>query len=133
MENENPESHLNERQLKFAKLYVSEDFYGNGVKAYCEAYGLDRSDPKQYNTAKSNASDLLTNPYIIAVINKELDDAGLNNNHVDKQLLFAINQSADIGSKVAAIREYNKLRQRITEKVEAKISGDINITMKIEP
>jgi len=89
------------------------------------AYGLDFTDIKEYNGAKVSASDLLTKPNILAYINEQLDEAGLNDNFVDKQLLFALTQNADMSSKVKAISEYNKLRQRITDKSKVETSGEI--------
>jgi phage terminase small subunit len=119
------EKELNEKQKLFCKYYVSEEFFGNGVKAYCEAYNLDQTNIKDYNTAKSNAYDLLTKPYILSYINEQLDAAGLNDSFVDKQLLFAIMQNADLSSKVKAIAEYNKLRQRITDKSKVESTGEL--------
>ena len=116
---------LNERQKLFCKYYVSEEFFGNGVRAYCMAYGLDFTDIKEYNGAKVSACDLLTNPNVLACINEQLDEAGLNDNFVDKQLLFALTQNADMSSKVKAIGEYNKLRQRIIDKSKVETSGEI--------
>jgi hypothetical protein len=107
---------LNDKQIQFCKLFVSKDFFGSGVESYAEAYGLDLTNQKEYNTAKVNSSKLLTNTNILLYINSELEDAGLNDNFVDKQLLFAITQNADLGSKVKAISEYNKLKQRIVLK-----------------
>jgi len=115
---------LNERQKLFCKYFVSQDFFGNGVDAYAQAYKIDLGNPKGYNTAKVNASKLLTNTNILLCINKELDEAGLNDNFVDKQLLLAITQNADFSSKVKAISEYNKLKQRIIIKTENKHSVD---------
>lgn len=111
---------LNEKQRLFCKLYVSEDYFGSGVESYGKAYGLDLSVQREYNNAKVGASKLLTNPNILSCINKELNDVGLNDNFVDKQLLFAITQNADLNSKVKAISEYNKLKQRIIAKSENK-------------
>ena len=121
---------LNEKQLLFCKLFVSKDFYGNGTHAYAEAYDKDLEDIKQYNVCKVAASELLTKPNILSRINEELTDAGLNDNFVDKQLLFTITQNADFSSKVKAIGEYNKLKQRIITKTDNKneITGNIQIT-----
>lgn len=121
---------LNEKQLLFCKLFVSKDFFGSGVEAYAEAYGLDLTQQKDYNTAKVSASRLLTNANILLRINEELEDAGLNDNFVDKQLLFAITQNADFSSKVKAIGEYNKLKQRIVSRAENKneITANVQIT-----
>ena len=119
------ERELNEKQLLFCKNYVSKDFFGSGVESYAAAYGLDLTNQKDYNNAKVAASKLLTNSNILTRINEELDAAGLNDNFVDKQLLFAITQNADLSSKVRAIQEYNKLKQRIIEKLETKNDNKI--------
>lgn len=121
---------LNEKQLLFCKLFVSKEFYGSGVEAYAEAYGLDLTQQKDYNTSKVSASRLLTKDNILLRINEELTDAGLNDNFVDKQLLFTITQNADFSSKVRAISEYNKLKQRIITKTDNKteVSGNVQIT-----
>lgn len=119
---------LNEKQKLFCKHYVSKEFFGSGVEAYAEAYGLDLAVQKDYNNAKVNASKLLTNPNILSCINDELTEAGLNDNFVDKQLLFAITQNADLSSKVKAISEYNKLKSRIIEK--SKVDGEQTIIVK---
>lgn len=121
-----PEDKLNEKQKAFCKYFVSKEFFGSGVEAYAEAYNIDLGNQKEYNSAKVNASKLLTNANILSRINEELEDAGLNDNFVDKQLLFAITQNADLSSKVKAIGEYNKLKQRILTKTE--LSGSIDIT-----
>jgi hypothetical protein len=121
------EKELNEKQLLFCKNYVSKDFFGSGVESYAAAYGLDLTNQKDYNNAKVAASKLLTNSNILSRINEELDAAGLNDNFVDKQLLFAITQNADLSSKVRAIQEYNKLKQRIIEKLETKNNNKITV------
>jgi phage terminase small subunit len=121
------EKELNEKQELFCKNYVSKDFFGSGVESYAAAYGLDLTNQKDYNNAKVAASKLLTNSNILSRINEELDAAGLNDNFVDKQLLFAITQNADLSSKVRAIQEYNKLKQRIIEKLETKNNNKITV------
>lgn len=119
------ERELNEQQKLFCKYYVSEEFFASGVEAYAMAYGKDLTNQKDYNVSKSNAYRLLTNADILSYINDLIDDAGLNDSFVDKQLLFAITQNADISSKVKAIGEYNKLRQRITEKSKVESTGEL--------
>ena len=114
---------LNPKQELFCQLYATErEFFGNGTQSYIEAYDPDQSKPNWYRTARSRASELLTNPNVLARINKLLD-VTLNDQHVDKQLALVITQNADYSSKVAAIREYNKLKQRIIEKVDHTSGG----------
>ena len=124
-------SELNEKQTLFCKYYVSEDFFCNGTKAYAKAYGFDLTDMKQYNVCKVSASELLTNPNISLRIQDEVEAIGLNDNFADKQLYITMLQNADLSSKVKAISEYNKLRQRIVTKVEAK-NENINLNTTVE-
>lgn len=114
---------LTVQQAEFCNLYVTSSFFGNGVEAYIEAYEIDLSKKGAYDNARSCASRLLTNVNILKRIDTLLDNEGLNDSFVDKQLLFLITQNADFSSKVSAIREYNKLKQRITDKIE--LSGKI--------
>lgn len=130
MAKKNEETGLNEKQLLFCQLFLSEDFFGNGTLAYCKAYGFDPTDVKQYNTARHNASHLLAKNNVSQHINNMLEEGGLNDNHIDKRLLFLINQNEDKSTALAAIREYNKLKQRITDKLEVK--GEFDITLKLE-
>ena len=113
---------LNPLQRKFGKLYASDrEFFGNGVQAYAEAYGIVLSTRGAYQSAKSAASRLLTNVNLLAYINKLLKVV-LNEAHVDKQLAFLITQNADFGAKLGAIREFNALRKRIVGKFEGKLT-----------
>lgn len=110
---------LEPRQEKFCRLYVSEEFFGNGVETYLEVYDIDQTKPNWYKTACSAASRLLSNVKVCQRINELLDEAGLNDPYVDKQLLFLVTQHADFSSKLGAIREYNKLKKR----VDARLPG----------
>ena len=79
-----------------------------------------------YKAARACASRLLTNANILSRIN-ELLDIFITNEIVDKNLGLVILQNADFHAKVAAIKEYNQLKNRITQKIEAKIGIlDIN-------
>lgn len=113
---------LNQKQELFAQLYASDrEFFGNGVQAYVEAYNPDTSKPNWYKTCAAAASRLLRNVKVIDRINEILENDGLNDAFVDKQLVFIIKQHADFGSKMAAIREYNKLKSRITDRSETTL------------
>lgn len=134
MAEKNKKKELTPKQERFCQLYVSEEFFGHGTESYAEAYGIDLKTG--YGSAKTSAARLLTNANICARINELLKDAGLNDGFVDKQLLFLISQHADFAQKMAAIREYNKLRQRITDKMDVTTGGEKlhTITVKyVEP
>ena len=119
---------LTPQQEAFCELYASDrEFFGNGVQSYIEAYGVDTSKPNWYNTAKSGAHENLTKPHILERINEIFEAHGLNDAFVDKQLEKLIIQDADYNNKMKAIQEYNKLRQRITEK------KDVSAAIQLEP
>ena len=113
------QSKLTPKQELFCITFASPtEFFGNGLQSYAFAYGIDLNTKGNINTAKSNAYKLLTKTYITKRIAELIDENGLNDVNVDKQLLIAVQQCADFSSKVAAIREYNKLRKRIVDKIE---------------
>ena len=105
---------LTEQQEMFCEFYAGDqEFFGNGVKSYMQAY-----PDSTYDAAKSSASAFLTNPNILARINEILEDGVLNDAFVDKQLSFLIQQNVEWPVKLNAIKEYNALKKRITQKVE---------------
>ena len=87
--------------------------------SYIKAYWLDSTDNKDYNTARANASKLLTNTSIINRINEILEAGGFTDENVDKQTLFLINQFWDLKSKAKGIEIYNKLKKRWADNEEA--------------
>jgi len=132
IKNPTNEHQLNPKQVEFCKAYFSVDILGNGTEAYSRAYGIDMDKPGGYMVCANAASKLLKNPRICAYLTAQLDAIGLNDIHVDKQLLWALTQNADIGAKVAGIREHNKIKGRITEGNTTLINGDVNITMNLD-
>jgi phage terminase small subunit len=118
------EKKLNPKQELFCKIFASEqEFFGNGVQSYAKAYGTDLTTKGGYATAKVNSHKLLTNANILAFIDKIMD-IYVNDQVVDKELAFVVLQKSDFGAKVAAIREYNKLKQRIIDKSETTIKDE---------
>ena len=103
---------LNPKQKAFCELYVTGDkeFFGNGVECYIEVYEIDKTKKGWYNNACSSASRLLSNAKIIEYINTLLEEAGFNDQNVEKQHLFLINQHADLKTKKGAIDSYYKLK-----------------------
>lgn len=118
------EDKLNQKQERFCQLYATDrEFFGNGVQTYIEVYDPDQSKPNWYKTACAVASEILSNPKVFNRINEILEETGMNDVAVDKQLLFLIHQQADFSNKMAAIREYNKLKKRITDKLDLTSGG----------
>lgn len=116
---------LNPKQKLFCKLYASDrEFFGNGVQAYIEAYDPDTTEKNWYKSAQASASRLLSNVIICQEINSLLETSVLNDVSVDKQLAFLITQHDDKGAKSRAISEYNKLKNRITERIDHTTKGE---------
>ncbi len=111
---------LNPEQEKFCQLFASDkEFFGNGTQSYMEAYGNGKKKVG-YMTAMANASRLLTKANILKRIN-ELLELVLTDAHVDKQLLLVITQNSDFRAKVSAIDVFNKLKGRVTSKIEVTL------------
>ena len=105
----------------FCNKYI--EYRGNGTKAYCDAFDKDFYDAKEYNTAKTQASELLTNPNIVTRIREILDETGLNQTFVDNELKHLIWQDEDRNAKAKGIDIYNKIARRYDDKIEVKIQN----------
>ena len=114
---------LTPRNELFCQLYAgNKEFYGNGVQSYIEAYGIDIDEKGAYSGARASSSKLLTNTNILNRINDILEEGGLNDAFVDKQIKMVLTQNADLKAKMSAIKEYNAINQRITR--QFKIEDD---------
>lgn len=108
---------LNENQKIFVWFYVNDkDCFGSATKAYKKAYKCAT------DVANTSGPRLLRNVQIQAYKNKMLDDY-LSNEHIDRELAYVATQNKDTQSKVAAIRELNKVKGRATEKVDITSQG----------
>jgi hypothetical protein len=122
---------INDKQKRFCDIYANDnELRGNGIQAYAKAFNMNLAKPGTYNAAKANASILLQKDNILKYINHIFESTGLNDAAVDGELLFAIRQNTDFGSKVAAIKVYNDLRNRI-EKNQQK--NQVNFQINIAP
>ena len=115
------------KQEKFCQLYATDkEFFGNGAQAYIEAYQPNQKAKNWYKTVCQSASRLLSNVKVCNRINEFLTIDGFNENFMDKQLLYVATQHNDLGAKVNAVREFNKLKNRIKTKL-----GDLGDDLKI--
>jgi hypothetical protein len=116
------------RHRRFCELYALDmDLMGNGTRAYAVAFDVNLDDPevykKSYSACRANASELLTKANILAYINELLDDYCLNDTQVDKQLAYVILQQTDLKAKMSAIKEYNRLRARVKDKLADSVES----------
>ena len=103
------------KQELFCKKYI--EHRGNGTRSYCDAFDKDFYDSKQYNLAKTLASELLTNPNIVVRIRELLEETGLNELFVDNELKHLIWQDDDRGAKAKGIDIFNRIARRYDEKM----------------
>lgn len=113
---------LNPRQELFCQLYAkSREHFGNAWQSYVAAYEIDPENKDQYNNARASASMLLANPNILQRVNELLGD--LTEKEVDQELAYVVRQNYELPSKIAAIREFNKLKGRVTERIDHTTKG----------
>ncbi len=116
---------LSPAEERFCVLYSCDaEFFANGTQSYIEAFEPDRTAKGWYDRAKSAAYHLLTKSHILRRINELLELRGLNDPFVDKQLELLVTQNADFRSKVQAIKEYNRLKNRVVERVDHTTKGE---------
>lgn len=124
---------LNPKQEEFCQNYINnEETFSNATLSYAVAYEIDAflhgtEDQKaNYFTCAVSASRLLKNDKIrsrlVDLLNESLEDR-----KVDAELAKMVFQNKELNTKLGAIREYNKLKQRITEKTDVKLSGMLDV------
>jgi phage terminase small subunit len=115
---------LNLEQMRFVEFYTAlgSDTYGNATQSYLKAYNCS------YVTAKSNSAQIIKKPHIIEAINMQLEIQGLNDVTVDRELFSTILQNKDLSSKMAGIREYNKLRKRVVDSQKQPLMIGLSLT-----
>lgn len=125
---------LSYRREEFCKTYTSNDreLFGNGVQSYIEVYEPDTTKKNWYQTARASASQILTTINVIERINELLEKQGFNDENVEKQHLFLLNQHEDKGIKMRAVDSYYKLKgKNEPEKTEIIIKpGDKDVADK---
>lgn len=132
------------KQELFCRYYTqNEELFGNATLSYAHAYGIDldslsreptysedgktllsESEFKRYeHNCGANASRLLRNDRISKRIVKLLNEM-MSDEVVDAQLFRIIQSAAKPSDRVAAIKEYNSLKQRITKKLDLTTKGE---------
>lgn len=123
------EHNLTLLQEEFCQAYINADreLFGNGVHCYLATFGTvyqaEKHRPMKYEVACVLASKELSKVNVISRINQLLEEGGYNNENVDKQHLFLINQHADLKTKMAAIKEYNNVKKRVDNSPKVFIEG----------
>lgn len=125
---------LNPKHEAFCRYYAQgEGTFGNATLSYAAAYEIELGDLSRfdkngvlvvgkefqadYNNCSTSASRLLRNVKIQARVTVLLNEL-LKDEIVDAELAKVIKQDGDLTPKVAAIKEFNKLRGRIIDKTK---------------
>jgi len=137
----NVEDNLNPQRMMFCKLYTQNtDLFGNATLCYAEAFGYDLeslsqeavySEPdefghrekiedspytKAYNVCSVNSARLLRNAKIDEYTKILLNEM-MTNENADAELAWVMKQRRDLGPKIQALREFNKLKNRVTDNI----------------
>lgn len=142
---------LNLKQELFCQLYTKNSFlFGNATLSYAEAYGfnlatmskedvvvevmdeilqkmvkrkVDHSPFHKANQVCSTAGErLLRNVYINQRIQDLLNET-MNDRDMDAEIAYTARQREDMTAKMSAIKEYNKIKQRVTAKIDHTTLG----------
>lgn len=107
---------VNVLQEKFIEHYTdlsNINTFGNGLRSYALAYNYELKDSAEKRTCSSEASRLLTNPFISEAIRDRLSNLTLNDQLVDSRLAFVLESSFDDKKTLlSAIDQYNRLKGR---------------------
>jgi len=113
---DNQEHTLTEKEKRFCEFFIHPFMTGTQAVILAGYEILDK------NTAKVIASENLTKPNICQYITTLIDEAGLNDQVVDKHLLYNVTQYIDLKAKNTAIEIYSKMKGRFApEKHEHSI------------
>jgi hypothetical protein len=116
------------KEEKFCQLYMTDPkILGNGKQCYKVAYHKKSAD----HTCSKEATQLIRKPAVKARMREILELSGFNDEHIDNHLKSVIDQNVELGSKVAAIKEYNRLAKRIDD--SASVKGTfINVSLNFD-
>ena len=109
----------------FCQLYAnSSEYFNNATLSYAVAYNYNLDDildkdeyQTKYNSARVLGSKILTKVYIRERVSQILRE-NLTNDKIDEELSWVAKQRKDLGAKMRAINEHNKLKGRIEEKMK---------------
>ncbi|MEI8130652.1 MAG: hypothetical protein WCG55_04085 [bacterium] len=116
---------INTEQELFCRAYTrTGTTFGNATLSYSEAYGHDfealesteKKDRLKHYCAVSG-SRLMRNDDIIKRIQDLLNEL-IDEKAVDSELAWLIVQKEDLSAKLGAIREYNRVNNRVTKNMK---------------
>ena len=109
---------LTPKQVDFCRYYTTEEYFGNGVRAFGKAYGFNPDNKNERARCSVGASTALRHATILTLIDILLDSEGFNDQFMDKQLLKVATQDADLKAKMLAIKTYNEISGRVKKQID---------------
>src|SRR3990167_9315395 len=107
---------ISNEQEKFCQLFARDlKLAGRPFECFMKVYKNDLEPHQTPDFVKKQVKELLTQDNIIQRVNQLLEEDGFNDQNVDKQHLFLINQHADFSTKMKGIEHYNKLKKRTND------------------
>lgn len=94
-----------QRAEQFARRYIQNNM--NGAKTVRELY-----NPKSEKVAGVIAAEVLAKPRVILAVREQLEEHGLTDEVLDRELGYIVKQKRQLSPKLGAIVEANKLKGR---------------------
>lgn len=113
---------MTDLEKKFADLYL--ETRGNAIEAVLGA-GYEIRSPNKIDVARAIAFENLSKPHIVYYLQAQLDKIGLNDENVDNQLAFLINQFSDLKTKHRSVETYYKLTGRFAPEKHLNINAPL--------
>lgn len=135
------EDELTPQRMRFCQLYTqNSDLFGNATLSYADAFGYDLeslsqeaiySEPDEFGHKEKIEDSPYTKAYNVCSVmgtrllrmvkideyTKVLLNEMMTNENADAELAWVMKQRRDLGPKIQALREFNKLKNRIINEV----------------
>lgn len=126
---------LNLNQKRFAEYYIlggdnNEFRIGNATHSYAKAYSYDLSEEGKADICSGEGSKLLRNPKVKKYMRDVLEASGWNDEAMDARLK-QIGFTGKDADSINAIKEFNKIKKRVTDKLE--FEGEVNFRIALPP
>lgn len=131
MKKQELEAKLNPKEKLFCTLYATRNgFFGNGTRAYCEAYGKNPVKKPEYDLARNKSSQMLAKGYISDYVDILIEETLAAPKHMDALCFkIAYDESEKTADRMMAIREINRVNMR-GQKIDVNHTGNFTVICK---
>lgn len=113
----------------FAQLYVNnQSTFGNATVCYALVYGFEIKESPEvgpekakanYNTCSVNGAKMLGRTKVRNRVNWLMDQL-YNEINADRQTAYVMQQNHNLGAKMLAVKEFNRVQQRVESKMKVE-------------